>query len=695
MKAARTTRKKTGRAQIVSDLHLERYGHEAPEDGSFEPDESRDLLILAGDIGTGLGAYEATRADTDQGDNVPHRMSAHAHSTNRKRDQNVETHTGDGTNSTREAEVRRLPFTASPNMVAHLIENQAGSIEKAVLELVMNACDSGAEHVEVRIAALDRIVVEDDGRGFGSEDQIEKEFGVFGRDNAACDSHARTYGRFGLGRGQILGFAAASWHSGAFRFGADIRTEGYTFTIEEANTRRQGTRVEANLYEQLSHVQALAIARAIRSALRYVETEVRVDGTQVSTPAAEAQWSHRTPELLFRLQPNSMTGVDVYNQGVFVRTYTHYEMGVSGTLCSRRGHAFALNTARNDVLQHKCALWREARKLLGPLAAKRRASGRLNDGDRIAIIGELIAEAARDAESAASGRSEPDTGIMGPRMRTLRAKGVLTDSRSTQRLFRNVDGHTMSARMLAAHAGGRIGIAPERGDAIAATVHRSRHVAILGPETAEWLEARGASEAAERLNAMFRHCRFHVGEPFSGIEYHELASAYEGTCTLIDASEWTPTERAALAALQELSAAVEYAMVTMGTVTRGEGKAVRRICLGRADAAEGWSDGATYIAFERSLVARALKAGARGWETLCHRMVRHYASGADSSQGPEAGREHDAAIVDTLLHERWAGHEHVAKALRAYDKARAAAGLSRTTDLARALDHTRTEETVH
>ena len=58
MKAARTTRKKTGRIQIVFDLHLERYGHEAPEDGSFEPNESRDFLILAGDIGTGLGAYK-------------------------------------------------------------------------------------------------------------------------------------------------------------------------------------------------------------------------------------------------------------------------------------------------------------------------------------------------------------------------------------------------------------------------------------------------------------------------------------------------------------------------------------------------------------------------------------------------------------------------------------------------------------
>ena len=51
-------RRNVGRIQIVSDLHLERYGHEPPDDGSFEPDENRDLLILAGDIGTGLGAYK-------------------------------------------------------------------------------------------------------------------------------------------------------------------------------------------------------------------------------------------------------------------------------------------------------------------------------------------------------------------------------------------------------------------------------------------------------------------------------------------------------------------------------------------------------------------------------------------------------------------------------------------------------------
>ena len=43
MRETGTVRRDVGRIQIVSDLHLERYGHEPPDDGSFEPDETRDL----------------------------------------------------------------------------------------------------------------------------------------------------------------------------------------------------------------------------------------------------------------------------------------------------------------------------------------------------------------------------------------------------------------------------------------------------------------------------------------------------------------------------------------------------------------------------------------------------------------------------------------------------------------------------
>ncbi len=70
-------------------------------------------------------------------------------------------------------------FSMHPDLLYSVIKNQAGSIGKAILELVMNSIDAGATRVDI---TLDRrtVKVADDGKGFTSRQEIDEFFETFG-----------------------------------------------------------------------------------------------------------------------------------------------------------------------------------------------------------------------------------------------------------------------------------------------------------------------------------------------------------------------------------------------------------------------------------------------------------------------------------------------------------------------------------
>ncbi|CCP05931.1 hypothetical protein BN440_0880 [Erwinia amylovora MR1] len=93
----------------------------------------------------------------------------------------------------------RYPFEIDPQIIHHIIYSQAGSIGKAVIELMMNSDDAGASMVSIDITP-EGFAYRDDGRGFASYEDVKRYFGRFGTPHQEGDA---TYGRFRLGRGQI------------------------------------------------------------------------------------------------------------------------------------------------------------------------------------------------------------------------------------------------------------------------------------------------------------------------------------------------------------------------------------------------------------------------------------------------------------------------------------------------------------
>ena len=101
----------------------------------------------------------------------------------------------------------RLPFELDPQIIHHIIYSQAGSIGNALIELLMNAVDARSSAVHLSLSRTG-FSCRDDGQGFASREDVVRYFGRFGTPHNEGDA---TYGRFRLGRGQIMAHATTVW----------------------------------------------------------------------------------------------------------------------------------------------------------------------------------------------------------------------------------------------------------------------------------------------------------------------------------------------------------------------------------------------------------------------------------------------------------------------------------------------------
>lgn len=106
----------------------------------------------------------------------------------------------------------QLPFELDPQIIHHIIYSQAGSIGKAIIELLMNSVDARATAVRLSMTK-EGFECSDDGNGFANREDVVRYFGRFGTPHEEGDA---TYGRFRLG-------AARSWRTQA---PSGVRTNG-------------------------------------------------------------------------------------------------------------------------------------------------------------------------------------------------------------------------------------------------------------------------------------------------------------------------------------------------------------------------------------------------------------------------------------------------------------------------------------
>lgn len=272
-------------------------------------------------------------------------------------------------------------------MVNHMIYSQNGTVPTAIRELVMNSIDKGADRIEVDIHRKG-FRVSDTGTGFASEEDVQKHFRTFGTPHQEGDA---TFGRFRIGRGQIMSLAKAQWHSNEFRMVTDVRNKGngMEFFVDPANTFK-GCEVSGEFYEPISANDEWSIREDISELVRYLEVPVYLNG-QLVNDLTGVEWDYEDDDVKVLWEPAGCHRIKLYSLGVYVKDLPMYRYGLSAHIVTKK--AFDLNMARNEISASD-PLWQKIDRLVrsfGQKKSREKASGgRLDDYGRSALIQNVL-----------------------------------------------------------------------------------------------------------------------------------------------------------------------------------------------------------------------------------------------------------------------------------------------------------------
>lgn len=439
----------------------------------------------------------------------------------------------------------RVAFSMHHQLLVSTIKKQAGTLSKAVLEGVMNAVDAKASKVEVTLTA-GTLVVQDDGGGFKSRQQILECFAVFGQPHT--EAEGKTFGAFRMGRGQLFAYGANQWATGPFRMDVDVDNKGLDFDLYEGSEVK-GCRIEVTLYKQLLPSEVLTIQKDLVKWCKYAPLKVILNGKVISQDPKEEKWDVETEDAYIRVK--STGSVSAYNLGIHVMEKPAYHWGVGGEVVSKK--KLDVNFARNDILS-TCPVWRRIVKEMEKAAGIKRERApvateetRQMLGDRIAS-GELAGPEVAKAKviTAVNGRHFSVTEFLGWEKYTVARRG----DRPAERC--------MDLKMC-------FSVAQETLDRLGWSAEE------LGPKL----------KGASRVDYRDRYGRY--------VPYLEATKAFQGKQEILDEKKELGAPRVWLELLRDLGWLFRPAFPSGG--------APRKVLLGHSTSYEAWTDGKQYVAY--------------------------------------------------------------------------------------------------
>ncbi|KDE34197.1 DNA mismatch repair protein MutL [Kosakonia radicincitans UMEnt01/12] len=489
----------------------------------------------------------------------------------------------------------RLPFELDPRIIHHIIYSQAGSIGKAIIELVMNSIDAGATSVTLNISSAG-FSCHDDGAGFASREDVLRYFGRFGTPHQEGDA---TYGRFRLGRGQIMAHARTSWRSRRWQMAVDTREMGYNYELVEPGDDQNGCAISGEWYEPLNSQERMSCIQEIRDLVRYTPVTVHLNGTVITRLPALEKWDLEDDEAWYRLREDG--AVSVYNQGVLVRHDPAHVWGVGGLIVSKR--PLALNVSRTEILRKTCPVWKSIAARFGRLAA--------TFSDHQGKHRKTEARREKTARSLLSGEGDMQSLFNGEEAITLLpGKQHVTLEHFIRKCCHYPSAVDKNCFTLIRYAGevprgeliARAGIAP--------VVHPITLSRFGCYEPEEFMEC--LSRVRENLMAYREHLpreqRWGSGwqSELALVDFETLSANFIDCTQMVSEKQLDKETRRAWTALRWCLA--EYAAVCSGGgagyQSRAYGGIRFQILLGESTSSDAWTDGETYIAYNIDIVRR-------------------------------------------------------------------------------------------
>jgi len=486
----------------------------------------------------------------------------------------------------------RMAFEVDKALVSSLVASQTGGgLVRALSEAVMNAVDGGASVCRI-VLERDRFVVEDDGRGFGSLDEITRLFGVFGASHEAGDAR---YARFRTGRAALFNLAVVEWHTGRYRVAVDWVRDPGGYEVVEVSERVSGCRVVGRPYEPVGG----AVAAQVATALRYLPIPLFVNGECVSSGVAAEAWDARCGDAVLRFAEGDL---QVYNDGILVGAIPRSSYGCGGvlvTLC-----AVAVTMARSEVVAERCPVWARIEAFLRAASAQRVLARRRSVPD--AAEAQAVVRAVMEGVASAQ--------------ETWACRG-LRDAHGRPRPFGAL--RTVSQVCVARGEDVRFDVA-----------EREMGALVL---SADWMEKLGVP-----LRTVVSALCGRLGPKV--VEIGALMAGLDGRCSVVADDALDAEERCVLVAGRRVMQGLETWLELLGEHGLvAPGGAPRRLVAGCGGPRTAWTDGSTFVALERRLL-RELVAGTRSFQFGL--MVMAHELGHVGGDGDV--HEHDAAFLQSF-----------------------------------------------
>lgn len=474
--------------------------------------------------------------------------------------------------------------------IKQLVMSQSSSPAKSILELVMNALDHSATKIDIQYNK-EGFIVRDNGIGLNDI----KSFQEF----CLKQTESKRFGRFRLGRAQVMGLSKVFWRSNTLKLevdllGAESNGEAFHFKKYSDLDFVSGTTVEGKWYPKVD----VFSSRDLREYLQYVDyADISINGILI---VSDANWDYQDEICQIKLK-KTYGGTNFYNKGVHIIEHSrHRYFGVNADVNFLESPE--LNISRNELNEH-CPIVKHTYEKLICLSKKAiRKKENLSDEDRKYIIESMFSD--MDV------RSEY---ISTPVLKAANAKLLrLRDSLVCNKQWCLVDGsHSIEMYRKAIKMGVAI-----------FTIHELNVV---------W-GVRDLKELHKKINRL-------VGSfQFKEINFESLRDSLNLTCSLVESKSLTATQKAQRNALQYMSNAMAKRLNVQP----------RKIKIGLSEDAAtcGWTDGVTYIAIDKN-VSENFFSSSVGPINLCLIVAHEYTHNSVHTGHDEQFYEkfHDSVIA--------------------------------------------------
>jgi len=276
---------------------------------------------------------------------------------------------------------QQINFTISPKHLIEIIEGQTDGLDKAFGEVVMNSVDAGASAIHITMTNAEnniiRFSIKDDGKGMSKKD-ILSYFKVFGNPHESGDA---TFGRFRMGRSQLMYYASTVWFTRKYAMSIDIyepirnkTLKNLCFNLKNTESKVDGCHIHGYLYPDNLECGFTIdeFMKSLTSLIRYINVPVYFNDELITTAVKDIDPNDFSltyeDEFAYYFLDQSYEEIFLYNQGVLVQYNNLHHHLTKGVIISKS--SLALDHSRRTILTERCPIFKGIQRTLNEVIDK-------------------------------------------------------------------------------------------------------------------------------------------------------------------------------------------------------------------------------------------------------------------------------------------------------------------------------------